>query len=72
MKERIKQLINQSYLNVQSQNGRDITYFDKEYFAELIVRECIDVASKQRNPSTLNFKPSERFVEDLKQHFGVQ
>lgn len=40
-------------------------------FAELIVRECIQVAANQRNPSNLNYKPSERFVEDLKLHFGV-
>ena len=43
-----------------------------EKFAELIVRECIQVAANQRNPSNLNYKPSERFVEDLKLHFGVE
>lgn len=47
-------------------------FFDKEKFAELIVKECIQVAAKQRNPSNLNYKPSERFVEDLKLHFGVE
>lgn len=43
-----------------------------EKFAELIIKECIEVASKQKNPHTLNYKPSERFVEDLKLHFGVE
>jgi len=40
-------------------------------FAELIVKECMKVAASQRNPANLNYKPSERFVEDLRQHFGV-
>lgn len=43
-----------------------------EKFAELIVRECMEVAASQRNPANLNYKPSERFVEDLRQHFGVE
>ena len=43
-----------------------------EKFAELIVKECINVARQQRNPANLNYKPSERFVEDLRQHFGVE
>lgn len=42
-----------------------------EKFAELIVQECLKVAASQRNPANLNYKPSERFVEDLRQHFGV-
>lgn len=42
-----------------------------EKFAELIVQECITVASQQPNPSNLNYKPSERLVEALKFHFGV-
>lgn len=43
-----------------------------EKFAELIVKECISVARRQRNPSNLNYKPSERFVEELQQYFGVK
>ena len=43
-----------------------------ETFAENIVKGCIEVASNQRNPTTLNYKPSEQFVEDLKRHFGVK
>jgi len=40
--------------------------------AELIVRECADVCLAQRDPANLNYKPSERFAEAVKQHFGVQ
>lgn len=46
--------------------------FQIQKFAELIVKECIKVAANQRNPTTLNYKPSERFVEDIKLHFGVK
>jgi hypothetical protein len=41
-------------------------------FAELIVRECAEVCSAQRDPANLNYKPSERFAEAVKQHFGVE
>ena len=43
-----------------------------EVFAKLIIQECMAVAAKQRKPANLNYNPSERFVEDLKQHFGVE
>jgi hypothetical protein len=46
--------------------------FYNERFAEMIVRECIKIAVNQRDPANLNYKPSDRFVEDLKQHFGVK
>jgi len=67
MNERIKELINQSYLNVQSQNGRDITYFDKEKFAELIVRECCAVADEAEKSDVLFL--ASKFI---KIHFGVE
>jgi len=40
-------------------------------FAELIVRECMSVARGMRNPPNLNYKPSDRFVDELRLHFGV-
>jgi len=43
-----------------------------EKFAELIVQECARVCLSQRNPPNLNYKPSERFAEAVKQHFGVE
>ena len=71
MNERIRELIIQTdeWLENNAQSNR----YEREIkFAELIVRECIQVAANQRNPSNLNYKPSERFVEDLKLHFGVE
>jgi hypothetical protein len=75
MNERIQELSDIAYKNhlkntPESSFGRRTDY-DKE-FAELIIKECMKVAQQQRNPANLNYKPSERFVEDLRQHFGVE
>ena len=46
--------------------------FDKEKFAELIVKECAEVCLAQRDPANLNYKPSVKFAEAINQHFGVE
>jgi hypothetical protein len=43
-----------------------------EVFAEQIVRECVNVCLAERDPSNLNYKPSEKFADLIKQHFGVK
>lgn len=40
--------------------------------AELVVKECANICLAQRDPSNLNYKPSERFAEEIKLHFGVK
>ncbi len=45
-------------------------YFDTEKFADLIINECIAVCMEQRDPSNLNYKPSVRMAEAIRQHFG--
>jgi len=60
---------------VQELNGRvgpDWSEDDKAEFARLIVEDCVQVCLKQRNPSNLNYKPSESFALALKQHFGIE
>jgi hypothetical protein len=54
--------------------GEGVVYdnFDPKKFAELIVRECAQVCLAQRDPANLNYKPSEKFAEAVKQHFGVE
>ena len=69
MNERIKELAEQAGCSI---DGMGYGEGNVEKFAELIVRECMNVARQQRNPANLNYKPSERFVEDLRQHFGVE
>jgi hypothetical protein len=41
MNERIQELIKASYETVENEYSRLVTFFNKEKFAELIVRECI-------------------------------
>jgi hypothetical protein len=76
MNERIRELAEQAeiYAGELIDEGADYNQYPRYYtekFAELIVKECMAVAAKQRKPANLNYNPSERFVEDLRQHFGV-
>lgn len=57
--------------NRQISFNHDLKAF-AEKFAELIVKDCVAVAELQRNPSTLNYKPCERFADELRHHFGVK
>lgn len=43
----------------------------EQKFAELIVQECVKVCGSQRDPSNLNYKPSETFATAIKQQFGI-
>ena len=78
MNERIKELAEQAEIKFEAHPQHSgivtavITPADLEKFAELIVRECTQVCLAQRDPANLNYKPSERFAEAVKQHFGVE
>jgi hypothetical protein len=67
MNERIKQLAEQATTTTTSYyDGRGNvteTYFDKEKFAELIVRECANVAA---NHDALDI------YEEIREYFGVE
>jgi hypothetical protein len=74
MNERIRKLVKQAELPLLDVDGKckyGDTYFSTEKFAELIVRECAEVCLAQRDPANLNYKPSEKFAEAVKEHFGV-
>jgi len=60
MNERIRELVEKSYI-YDKQN--DSSFFNKELFAELIVRECARIADKAEP-----YKASDL----IKQHFGVE
>jgi hypothetical protein len=53
-------------------NGMPAPVKEVEKFAQLIVKECAQVCLAQRDPANLNYKPSEKFAEAVKQHFGVE
>jgi hypothetical protein len=63
MNERIKQLI--EHATTEEQDG--FRYFDKKKFAELIVRECIEL-----NRQELSFSAFARMLDKYSEHFGVE
>ena len=64
MNERIKELAEQA----TSYNNSDGWLFDKEKFAQLIVRECISWCNAHaRDDGT-----AQRIAEDIKKDFGVE
>ena len=74
MNKRIKEFAEQSQKIISyTDDGYTANkVLDKEKFALLIIQECVSVCLQQRDPANLNYKPSERFAEVLKQHFGVK
>jgi hypothetical protein len=51
----------------------DGSYFDKEKFAELIVRECISISTKvDKNPYIPDGDQAKKIIRELKQHFGIE
>ena len=92
MNSRIQELIKQCTDIVEIVNpDTNIThhreFFDKEKFAELIVRECIQVAIEQKQwvekqQPTFNYdddkwdrariQQSQHIVDKIREHFGVE
>jgi len=73
MNERIKQLAIESKLIAPEYNGFDHTRLSisQQRFAELIVRECMDVAWRH-TPDTEECEYSWLIHDKIKQHFGVE
>jgi hypothetical protein len=47
--------------------------FNKEKFAELIVRECISISTKiDKNPYIPDWYQAKKIIRELKEHFGVE
>ena len=88
MNERIEALAKQARYKYPDAVGlcEDYAYFDHEKFAELIVRECVQVAIEQKNwvedqevfnPvdeqwNRARIRQSQRIVDKIKQYFGVE
>ena len=72
MNERIKELIKQATTIEEHKWGVSYDNFDKEKFAELIVRECLDIA--QDRAAFDGFPPNDvnHIIDEIKQHFGVE
>jgi len=65
MNKKIKELAELSHL----QPYYDAQEIAIEMFAKLLIEECVYVCSQQRDPTTLNYKPSEKFVDAIRLHF---
>ncbi len=74
MNERIKLLAEKSYI-YDRQN--DSSFFNKELFAELIVRECADACYKHKEVESFGIYPvrvamvTKACSDNIKEHFGV-
>jgi len=82
MNEIIKNLFIQAGGSIEEENGNLWTYsddLDPELFAQLVVRECIDIVEQdmklahiQMIPLTLEKYANGRLKEKIKEHFGVK
>jgi len=72
MNKRIQELIDQCterYTTYFDGRGNvSETFFDKQKFAELIVRECIDTVSD----CSIEYCTRPQIVNEIKQYFGVE
>ena len=65
MNKRIKQLAEQCQIETYGVNGELLEIgFDAEKFAELIIRECAEVAS--------DYDGADYIGRDMKKHFGIE
>ena len=60
MNNRIKELVEKSYI-YDKQN--DSSFFNKEKFAELIVRECLDIGYNHKAYALMG---------EIMEHFGIE
>ena len=70
MNERIEQLAEQCWVHTNEPLFAAKSphwEFDRQKFAELIVRECVEVV--KWTPSQF---PNDEYVKNIKEHFGVQ
>ena len=64
MNEKIKQLAQNAGSIYDPQEG--IHVFNREKFAQLVVRECCDIFVELRT------RPAALVVKDVKKHFGIE
>jgi len=69
MNEKIAELAEQCIERIQLGFAIQETYFNREKFAELIVRECAEVLDKHIAPPS---HPMNSLGTKVKQHFGVE
>ena len=77
MNERIKQIAEKATINIGDE-FHPIDFFDKEKFAELLVRECVKFCEHESNDDEYDqydmgmSVKAESIKTAIKQHFGVE
>jgi hypothetical protein len=72
MNERIKLLAEQAQIWIADYNGQRWE-IDPEKFAELIVRECIEVIDNTSdNTKLMRVDPYQKIIWAIEEHFGVE
>jgi len=78
MNERIKELVKQATTIEEHKWGVSYDNFDKEKFAELIVRECVKFCEHESNDDDHDeydmgmWVKAESIKTAIKEHFGVE
>ena len=77
MNERIKELVKQATTIEEHKWGVSYDNFDKEKFAELIVKECIGCCEQVISdpvPKSVDtwLNGGSQCIDQIKQHFGVE
>ena len=73
MNERIRDLAEQAMVTLSAIEGPlSHTYFDKEKFAELIVKECISIAQDRAAFDWAPPNDVNHIIDEIKEHFGVE
>ena len=83
MNERIKELAEQATTITYEEDGwrlygTKVETFNKEKFAELIVRECADACYKHKDAESFGIYPvrvamvTKACSDNIKEHFGVE
>ena len=76
MNERIRQLLNEATVGLEPDLSpqRTVTLNEMEKFAELLIKECVDICNKIYHSNYPDAEEWERSEEGdvIKQHFGVE
>ena len=81
MNERIRQLLNEATVGLEPDLSpqRTVTLNEMEKFAELLVKECLDIALEVRGePATDTHyvigydRACEKMISGIREHFGVE
>ena len=73
MNKRIEKLIEQCTVQEFSDCTGGFETFDKEKFAQLIVKECIDIASQEDFDVMMKEGyPCSQTAKKIREHFGVE